>query len=258
MVGPILVFYHWPNQSTPIAVMKRRDTGQDNRRSHPQIVAEIQALIRREELKPGDRLPSERALAAAFGISRNSVREAIRALIEKGVLSSRRGDGTYLARNDVNTLVDELSGAVAGRQRRLKEIFEFRSLLEPEIAARAADRIRPEDLDFLKLTVFEQERRMLSGEDESQQDRAFHLRLAQASGNRVLHEVVHILEGIVGESRTRAPDDILRQQASVRAHKRIIDALQRGDAENARQAMIDHLREMAAAMLWGVDEKENR
>jgi GntR family transcriptional repressor for pyruvate dehydrogenase complex len=238
--------------------MKRQDTGPDIRRSHPEIVAEIQTLIRRDGLKPGDRLPSERALAATFGISRNSVREAIRALIEKGVLVSRRGDGTYLASNDVNALVDELSGAVARRRQRLKEIFEFRRLLEPEIAACAADRIRPEDLDFLKLTVFEQERRMLAGEDESQQDRTFHLRLAQATGNRVVHEVVHILEGIVGESRARISKNLSRQLAAVRAHKRIIEFLQRGDAENARQAMIDHLAEMAAAMLGGANGNENR
>ncbi len=227
--------------------------GPDTRFGHPEMVEKIISLIRREKLKPGDRLPPERNLAATFGASRNTIREAIRALIGKGVLESRRGNGTFITQDGVDVLVDQLSGAVARQRQRLKEIFEFRRMLEPEIAAHAANRIRPEDLDFLKLTVFEQERRISSGQDDSQQDREFHLGLARATGNRVLHEVVHILEGIVGESRARGPDKRIRQQASIQSHKRIIDALQSGNPKSARQAMVDHLADMAVAMLGPPD-----
>ncbi len=229
--------------------MKKPDNVCVSGHRHQVIVEKIQALIRDDDLKPGDRLPSERTLAASFRVSRNSVREAIRALIEKGVLVNRRGDGTYMAASRTNILMDELSEAVQHRHRRLKEIFQFRRLLEPEIAACAAEHLKIEDLDFLKLTVFEQERRILAGEDDCEQDRAFHLRLARATGNRVVEEVIHVIEAIVGESRSRPMKNPGRQRASVGAHIRIIDALERGDAAAARQMMLNHLTEIERVVL---------
>ncbi len=229
-----------------MAPRKNRSNAADR---HQKIVEEIRSLIRRDALKPGCRLPSERALALMFKASRNSVREAIRALIEKGVLRSRRGDGTYLADNDVNALVAGVTAAVHRRQQRVKEIFGFRHLIEPEIAARAAGHITVEDLDFLKITVFEQERCILNGEDDGRYDRAFHLRLAQATGNRVIKEVFEAIEGIVGESRSRRVQNVNRQRASLRAHIAIIGALAHGDGNQARQLMTAHLMEMEKAVL---------
>ena len=183
-------------------------------------------------------------MAAFFRASRNSVREAVRALIEKGLLTSRRGGGTYLAVDESNFLLNELAAGLDRRRRRLRDIFQFRRLLEPEIAALAALVIGAEELDRLKLTVFDQERCLISGLDESEYDRAFHLGLARATGNRIVSEVVQTLEGIVGESHGREGRNPERRRISVQAHIHIIDALQGRDPVRARQAMIDHLEEV--------------
>ena len=230
---------------------RARQAGQPR---HREILEEIQALIRASGLKAGDRLPSERAMAATFQASRNSVREAVRALIEKGLLTSRRGAGTYLESDESTRLLNNLGASLERQRQRLQEIFQFRRLLEPEIAALAATVIRVEDLDRLKLAVFDQERCLVSGLDDSEYDRAFHLGLAQATGNRIIREVVHILEGIVGESRARDGQNPERRRASVQAHIHIIEALQSGDQVLARQAMSDHLEEVEEMALSELPE----
>jgi len=236
--------------------MKTNNTPGGIQYGHREIVEKIQMMIRQDKLKPGDRLPAERNLAAAFKVSRNSVREAIRTLAEKGVLISRRGDGTYVAETETATLVEGLARAVQSRHRRLRDIFDFRRLLEPEIAARAAGSISREDLEFLKLTVFEQERCLLSDGNDNEPDRAFHLALARSTGNRVLVEVLHILEGIFSETRSAHLKSLRRQRVSTRAHIRIIDALERGDAAEARRAMRDHLDDVETVVFASTDETD--
>ncbi len=224
--------------------MSAKDRSDSGR--HRDIVGYIQALIHKQRIKPGNRLPSERAMAAMFHVSRNSVREAIRALVEQGVLSPRRGDGTYLA-SGAGRALTTLAGASEAR-RRLKDIFELRRMLEPEIASLAAERIGSQAIGALKLIVFEQQRCMLTGKDDTDQDRAFHLGLARATGNRVIQEVIDILEEIVGESRSPSFKSLRRQRASVQAHVQIVDAVERGDRQGAREAMIQHLTEVEATV----------
>ena len=235
--------------------MKKKPSEADARPRHLEILEEIQALIRQKGLKAGDRLPSERALAVAFKSSRNSVREAIRTLIEKGLLTNLRGGGTYLASDATHVMLTELAASVERQRRRLREIYQFRKLLEPEIAALAASVIRAKDLDRLKLLVFDQERCLMSDRDDSEYDRAFHLGLAKATGNRVISEVVHILEDVMAKSRSLEERKPERRRASVQAHIRIIDALQSGDQTRARQAMIEHLAE-AEEMALSVDSEQ--
>ncbi len=218
-------------------------------RGHQIIVDGILAVIRRDDLTPGARLPSERALADMFKVSRNSIREAIRTLIEKGVLRNHMGAGTYLVDNKVNVLLKDVTEAVHRQRRRIKEIFGFRRMIEPEIVVMAAESITAEDLDFLKLTVYEQERCILEREDDREHDRSFHLRLAQATGNRVIKEVFDTIENIIGESRWNRVNNIRRQRASLQAHIAIIGALERRDAKKARQLMINHLVEMEKAAM---------
>jgi GntR family transcriptional repressor for pyruvate dehydrogenase complex len=219
------------------------------------IRGHIQELIRKGELQVGDKLPPERKLAETFKVSRNSVREAIRALAEKNIVRSRRGDGTYICSPDESPVTDSLCQAVQAQRTRIGEIFEFRRLLEPQIAFLAARNMSRKEMDQLKILVVDQERRIMAGKDDADLDSAFHLLLAEATGNRVIHEVVKTLSHILGETRSEALQSAERRRASVRTHILIIDALERGDGEGARDAMHRHLAEVERTVFDGEPEK---
>jgi GntR family transcriptional regulator, transcriptional repressor for pyruvate dehydrogenase complex len=238
--------------------MDQAGQGEQTRHVYEGIRGHIQELIHKGELRVGDKLPPERKLAETFKVSRNSVREAIRALAEKNILRSRRGDGTYILASDESTVTDSLRQAVQGQRKRIEEIFEFRRLLEPQIAFLAARNMSRKEIDRLKILVVDQERRIMAGRDDADLDVAFHLLVAGATGNSVIHEVAKTLSHILGETRSEALQSEERRQASVRTHILIIDALERGDGEGAREAMHRHLAEIERTVFDGKSEKQGR
>src|SRR3954463_12239618 len=106
-----------------------------------QIAARLIALITERQLRPGDRLPPERELAASMGVSRSSLREALRALAMVGVTEMRHGDGTYLTSLEPDALMRPVGLVLALSDSGLEELFEARKLVEPGLAALAAERI---------------------------------------------------------------------------------------------------------------------
>lgn len=224
--------------------MKKESSPERGKRLYEEIVDQIQQLIRRGELKAGDKLPPERTLAHTFKVSRNCVREALRAMAEKKLLESRRGDGTYICVPDESALVSSLAQAIQMQKNRLLDIFEFRQILEPQIAALAARHINPAELARLKILVFEQERKHVANEDIAELDMEFHLILAKASRNMVLFEVVKLLNGILIETRSEILQSQARRTASLRSHIEIIDALEKHDEDSACRAMRSHLKKV--------------
>ena len=109
------------------------------KRLYEEIVSQIQHLIETGELRSGDRLPPERKLAEMFMVSRNSVREAIKALEEKQILKCRPGDGTYVMVENEAALIEPLAYAIQLEKAKLREIFQFRRMIEPQIAYLAAE-----------------------------------------------------------------------------------------------------------------------
>ena len=107
----------------------------------------------------------------------------------------------------------------------------------------------------MKILVVDQERRIMAGEDDADLDAAFHPLLAGATGNRVIHEVAKTLSHILGETRCEALQSEERRRASVRTHILIIDALERGDGEGAREATQRHLAEIEGTVFGGKSEK---
>ena len=113
---------------------------------HEQIVDQVQALIEKGRLKHGDQLPPERELASIFKVSRHSVREAIRVLEQKKVLKTRPGSGTFIILENESSVVESLANAILREKNTLSEIFQFRELLEPQIAGLAARNAKKEDI----------------------------------------------------------------------------------------------------------------
>ena len=109
-------------------------------RIHEEVVTQIHDLIREGRLKAGDQLPSERELSETFKVSRTSVREALRALETKGLIISRTGMGNFVADLPIESLIAPLAKLLIEEKTALADIFELRKLIEPHIAALAAER----------------------------------------------------------------------------------------------------------------------
>lgn len=221
-----------------------KDAERTETKLHERIIGQIQILIQNGRLKHGSQLPPERELAKIFKVSRHALREALRILEEKKILKTKIGSGTYVNFEDEASAVSILAQAIHREKNTLSEIFQFRELLEPQIAKLAAEHATVEDICALK-TILEQQENHLDNVNESKAlDEQFHLALSRATGNAVLFQVIEILNHIVIKSREGHSQDIQRNTLSLEGHRHILDAIQGRDAKTAQELMARHLREI--------------
>jgi DNA-binding FadR family transcriptional regulator len=187
------------------------------------VVNGIDARIRRAELKPGDRLPTESAIMAEYGVSRSVVREAISHLQAAGLVETRHGIGTFV-------LEPPLPGTALA-------ILELRMGMETEAAGLAAARRSEAQLAALREALDDMQRARQAGESTVEADVRFHRILAESSANRYFVDLQNQL-GRVLSARERPPGSFERMH---REHEDIVDAIARQDADAARAAMRTHL-----------------
>lgn len=211
---------------------------------YQEITEQIQRLIKEGQLKHGDQLPPERRLAEIFQVSRHSVREAIRTLEEKNVLKSRIGSGTYVMIEDRSLVIDFLARAIHKEKDKLAEIFQFRRMIEPQIAALAAEQASNSDVSELLDLLDRQKRTGTDFRAAIEMDQALHLTLARATKNGILLKVVERLNDILSESRVQISQSQGRLERSVAGHSRVIQAVADGDSEEAAKAMKEHLKQV--------------
>lgn len=220
-----------------------------NGRSQTDVVIDgIKELLTRGELEPGSRLPTEKDLAAQFGVSRGSLREGVRALAALGVLEPRQGDGTYVTSLDPRTLLSPL-GFLADLQlpAHATDLLAVRRVLEAESVALAATRITDEELAELDQVLAVVDRNLESAPDLDlvaiiHADTEFHRLIASASGNRPLAGIIDTLAGRTFRTRLwRAISDRGSVEGAQAEHRAILDELVRRDPERARIRMAIHL-----------------
>lgn len=222
----------------------------DKKYTYTLIVKQIREMIRKGELRAGSKLPPERFLAKLFGVSRNSLRQALQALAERKIIESRQGDGTYLLESfDAVFANDVIFEALSEKDSYLRDIVEFRQLIEPQIAALAAKKIQAVALDRLKILVCDQQRALMSGKEDDSYDIEFHRLLTECAGNQVLMQMMTSVQSVVNQSRSVWLQSKERRDASVEGHLRIIDALERKDENAAFSAMKEHLAEVEGYVL---------
>lgn len=212
---------------------------------YEEIVLQIRGIIDQGDLSVGDKLPPERKLAALFGVSRNTVREAIKALSEQGVIESRQGAGNFVSEAQDGERVP-LNPFILSGDASLRDIFEVRKLVEPEIAALAARNGYSEILTRLEAALAEQEEALRTGTLSGAHDQIFHRLLAEASGNNVFHAIVESLHDKFSQSRGPGVQSLQRQEASLAAHREIVEAVKAGHVMLAEKCMREHLEEIEA------------
>ena len=201
-----------------------------------------------EELKPGDLLPPERQLVQMLGVSRSSVRDAIRSLELKGLLEPRQGIGTVVCNPDA-TPASPLATALLEKRKMVAELLDVRNMIEPPLAGRAALHVSRDEIAEMEEILERQEAKVRGGELGIDEDSEFHYNVALASNNSAVLKIVDVLMDLLRETRERTLQVEGRQEKSLAGHHRILSALKRGDAEAAEAAMRRHLEEVESIVL---------
>jgi len=216
-----------------------------SRRLYEQLAERIRHLILNGALTPGDKLPTERILAQDYGVSRTVVREAVKTLQQDGLVEVKAGLGTFIVDETDRAFSQSLSLLMSvNLSDKLLDVVEIREILEVRMAALAATRARSGDIDRMKTAVAVMDNSLDDVSEFIKQDHAFHLALAEATQNAVMplliSSIVDLLQKL--RSRTALVDGSL-ERGQIH-HKRILRAINRGDADAAQKAMEAHLRQV--------------
>ncbi len=211
-------------------------------RVYQQIVEQIEESILNGRLKPGDQLPSERELAQQFGVSRTAVREAVKALHERGRLEAYAGRGTFITDATSHGIRESLDRVTkVGGTGHLADLLV---MLEPEIAALAATKSGEQQIATMRETISAMEQAFDDQEACIDADLDFHLTLAEAAGNPFILALIDSIVDVLREKRLR----VFRVKGGAERarlhHQRILDAIEERDTAKAREAMRAHLRQV--------------
>ena len=209
----------------------------------------IQDMILDGRLRPGDRLPSERALSEALGVSRPTVREALRSLGAMNIVETRHGSGTFVTSLSVEELLRPLQFALALSDFALEHLFEVRLMLEPGAAALAARRADELELELLRDCARRGMATDLDPDELVRIDVERHGTIAGAARNPLIQRLLASIATLAEESRAytvRLPGVALRTAGE---HDQIVEAIGARDPERARAAMIAHITRIRDAAL---------
>ncbi|GAA1317934.1 FadR/GntR family transcriptional regulator [Leucobacter albus] len=210
------------------------------------LSVDLERLILDGELSPGDRLPPERALAEHLGVSRVSIREALRELENRGLIDRKPGRGTVvLGPGERTGLADRIGEAVNAADAQIRDIMELRAIVEPPIARITAGRATPRDLAQLRELVEAMEKDTTK-ERYAELDRAFHQSIAQYTHNPLLELINEQIAQQIAPSRGSRYQTRERRQVSSAAHRRIFEAIAAGDGDLAEAEARAHVLDIAA------------
>jgi len=229
------------NRSTEIAALMWGIKSGSN--AYEITVERLSAAIKMGLYRQGEQLPAERELAELMGVSRTTLREAIRVLVEQGFLSVKRGrnGGTFVAEVPLKPSVVELKQRLSQIGTTLNDILDYRLVVEPGVAALAADRATPAQLDQLQTLVAQMPHVADQFAEHRRLDTQFHLSIAKATQCDRLVSAIASIHADLSDLLAIIPHSPTACLVSAMQHDRILQAIQAGDADRARQLMTDHI-----------------
>ncbi|HTU42395.1 MAG TPA: FadR/GntR family transcriptional regulator [Candidatus Aquilonibacter sp.] len=208
------------------------------RKVYEETASQIEQLILKG--RPGDRLPPEREMAGRLGVSRGSVRDAIRRLDTLGIVESRQGVGTIIRKSSAD-FKGQISVASQSEEL-LQDLFDVRNILEVPLVERAVTNMSADQVAELQMLVDQQEEKHSNGEMAIAEDDEFHSQIALSSGNNVLVQLIKDTLGLLRTIRERSLSMPAYGQQLLDDHRRILAAIKRRNPEVARGAMRSHLK----------------
>jgi GntR family transcriptional regulator, transcriptional repressor for pyruvate dehydrogenase complex len=230
----------------------------DKSKLYTSIIDQIVEGVRAGAYRPGRALPPERILAPQLGVSRSSLREAIRVLEHAGVLDVRTGSGTYVRDGGASKAAMLRAHAAAAGEHSPLDIVAARRALEPACAALASQNRQLRDIEALQSSIQEQAGRNRLGEDPEEPDLVFHLSVAVASHNPVMLILVERLIDIMRQGTWRELKHRTRERQGsadryLEQHRTILAAIENQDSGGAARAMREHLKTIEQRLLAEVD-----
>ena len=205
-----------------------------------QIADKLREMIIQEEMKTGSKLPAEAELMARFGVSRSTVREAVKILQTEHIVDIRQGQGTFLCA--MPGLADDPLGLrFADQEDLIAQLLETRLLIEPSVAALAAGRRTEQHLQEMKLLLDKMDSAYLHGENYTPYDAQFHSVIAKCTGNDVIMRLLPTIHESIsaGYQHTRRVEG--SYQRASQCHLEMYRAIMDRDGERARQAAQRHM-----------------
>jgi GntR family transcriptional repressor for pyruvate dehydrogenase complex len=227
-------------------------------RLYEQIVQQVEESIHKGAMKPGDQLPPERELAQQFGVSRTAVREAVKALREKGLVEAYPGRGTFITDGTSYSMRQSLDRMLrVGQAEGSGFLAEVREILEPEIAGMAATRADTEDLASMREQIRIMDEARKDPDVFIEADLDFHLTLAEAAANPIILSLIDSIVGLLREQRMGIFQVEGGPERGQYHHKKIMEAIEHKDSGGAREAMKAHLRQVREDSRRATGEQES-
>lgn len=208
-------------------------TQQTAQRLYNQIVVE-------KRLSPGEKLPNELELSQTLGVSRATLREAIRTLTAQGVLEVRRGKGTFVSER-VGEIDDYGFSSLERVRGQLRDLFELRTVFEPKAARLACRRATAEELAEILERGAEVERCIHAGADRTQADREFHAAIVRATHNEFMVRLLPMINQAVGTAIVSGGHGEQLAEDTLRDHALLLEFFRKRDESGAEHAMAIHM-----------------
>ncbi len=206
-----------------------------------EIVNQMKSLISEGTLKPGDQLPPERELIKEFGVSRPTLREALKSLVAMGFLEVKQAKRTFVKSMISERMQDPLSLLIKTDTQKIFDLIEVRKAMEAWSAFHAAQRATEEDIKQLESIIKEMKEAFEKGRNWEKEDADFHLAIAQATHNTIQTHIMSTIYDLLKESVARVFTDRAKVKKLLQQHYRIFTAIKNHSAEKARDRTLDHL-----------------
>jgi len=219
-------------------------------RLYENAIEQIMDLVKKSELKPGDKLPPERELAEKLSISRGSLREAFRVLESRGLIKSKPGGGRYIREIRKNGHNNTENIILSLEKSSILELLEAREMFEVKIAEITAQKATPEDIKSIEkaLNKMNEEEELKYGK-ETESDTEFHLAIARASHNFVFTNIIRLHLDLLKGTREKTQQIPGRREERWREHQAILQAIKEHNSKKAREAMLKHLRNVREVLV---------
>jgi len=194
------------------------------------------------EWKPGDKIPSENELAAAFGVSRVTVRHALQKLTALGLIETRVGEGAFVKEIKPGIYMNNMYPLVYLGKDSVVEVMEFRTIIEVGAAGMAAERITDKDIEKLEYLYSKMKENSENINKYVDYDLSFHSQIAAATGNSLIVQVYYILQDIL-KMTIRNITEKSGVAIGLKFHKMLVDCMKDHDVDRAREIMYEHVQE---------------
>ena len=221
------------------------------------LILRFQQMLSDGVLSPGAKLPPERELAAHFKVARSSLRQALKVLEIMGVITQKVGDGSYLNRDASSVLAVPMEFLFLLDDISVQELTELRFMVEPALAAKAAERANSDDIALLRQSITDLESSERDRVRLVASDLLFHRAIFQASGNRLTGRLFHMIHRAM-LNMMMVTSQLVDLEHTVAFHKPICTAIEQRDAALASKLMTDHLTDAAELLARSREQERSR